>query len=125
MCVGQSAENGAIERAAHFDRLRREHEFRRRREHETVAAIADAGLREVFPIAVRQHSSDQASAGIDVEAHRRLGMIDGLRPTDDATRTDVIDATLELAGPLLVGDVRQARTLRNAPPHGLDLVASP
>ena len=62
-----------------------------------MAAAADAGSFEVIAIAIGENLPDQSAVGINVEAYRRVGIVDVLRPAFDAARSDTIDIAAQRA----------------------------
>ena len=97
-CSGTKIEDGAINRAAHLHRMRRKGRTGRRREREAVAAAAEACHGKIGTMTIGKHLPDQPVAGVNVETHRRLGVLRILRPAGNDAGADKIHLAAQWAG---------------------------
>jgi len=117
----RAPQRGAIERAAH--RIRSKREAGRRRKVEAVAAAAEPGLFEIPAIPVGERLPDQPAAGQDVETHWRFRVIGVLRPAGNALGADDIEAAAKLAKACAVIARPQPGAPIDAAPDRLHFVA--
>src|SRR5271163_4466521 len=81
----------AVERTAHGDRRACQVKPLRGGEYESMGAATEAGAFEISPMPVGERAADQPAIGENVEADRRFGVFDVLRPAPDPPRCDAVD----------------------------------